>query len=246
MNKNYYSPLPESTKYQFGITNSSYDGLEMIEVFRKGKNFYLQQVEEETELLGDIRDLGRYLYENNAEWLVERKKKLRRRILFLNKQQALELLRDGVPVFHLDSDQIFSYSEDYEELLSSVTGKISELLPGIYMAAIGEPYNEKTYKEVQKENEAARRLRRKFASRAKAMATTPQVENRTETTTLDIKCEEEEHQRQEARQLEEERQAALAAANAPKKKGTPWWKIAAAVFGGAVLLGGGLYCVTKK
>lgn len=166
MVKKFYAPEANKTKYQIGIP-SSHGEFEVNEVTREGSNFYVRKVENEpesvnepeleneSEFLADIRDLARFLKENNAVWMVEKKKnKFRSKIMFLNKQQAMELLRDGVPAFHLESGQIFSFSKGYDELLSSVSGKVSELLPGSYMVAVGEPWNPKTYKEVQEENEA--------------------------------------------------------------------------------------------
>lgn len=178
--KNYFAPRASQTKYQIGIP-SSHGELEVYEVTREGSNFYVRKVENEPEsanelenelesanepdFFADIRDLARFLKENNAVWLVKNeKKKLRSRILFLNKQQAMELLRDGVPVFHLESGQIISFSKGYDELLSSVTGTVSELLPGSYMVAVGEPWNPKTYKQVQEENNFARFLRKRVIS----------------------------------------------------------------------------------
>lgn len=170
MTKNYFAPEANKTKYLIGIANSSQGEFEVNEVTREGSNFYVRKVENEPEsanelenepesvnepdFFADIRELACFLKDNNAVWMVEKKNKFRSKIMFLNKQQAFELLRDGVPVFHLESGQIISFSKGYDELLSSVSGKVSELLPGSYMVAVGEPWNPKTYKEVQEENEA--------------------------------------------------------------------------------------------
>lgn len=229
MNKNYV-PAAVATKIPFAI--GLHDEREVVDVTREGASFYLRKDENEIVLIGDLRGLAVFLYENQAEYLVERKKKFRRRSVFLNKLQAMELLREGVPVFHLESGQIFSYSDGYEKLLTSASISVDELLPGIYMVALGEPRLEKTYKEVNKENEAARRLRRKFASQTRTMVAEEVAA---------AKPEAEKVQQQTAAEPPQDKTTAEKLG----KRGGSWWKVAAA-FGGLIVLGGGFYYLTQK
>ena len=164
----YYVPNCRRTLYDFEFSGPSGNSM-TVKVERIGSRFYrLENGDNKVLIAEGFKELIRYLYKAGGRFKVMKKskRKFSTPALFLQKADALHLLRLGFSVYHLESNQILTFDENYDSIVSSAGTMFNEtnLAPGNYTVAWLEE------KKVSLSEVLAERTRRKAEAERAAKA----------------------------------------------------------------------------
>ena len=141
----YNVPSTNSTKYEFLVVGAS----DPITIIREEQWFYQLEQDNKKKPLGNLVSTCKYLYSCQAEWLT---KEARRKRMFYNRETAVQMLREGYTVVHIESANRISYTEDYLRLVCSSSVVLeNDVPPGNYCIDFTESKLAKTYNEVKAE-----------------------------------------------------------------------------------------------
>lgn len=143
--KQYFVPSTNSTKYEFLVVGAS----EPITIIREEQWFYQLEQDGQKKPLGNLVSTCQYLYRCRAEWIT---KEARRKRMFYNRETAVQMLRDGYTVVHVESGNRISYTEDYSRIVCSSSIVLeNDVPPGNFCIDFTESKLAKTYNELKVE-----------------------------------------------------------------------------------------------
>lgn len=140
----FYVPASGAQKFEFYVGTQN-----PLTVIRKEQWFYQLEQDNQLKPLGGLISLLQYLHRCQAEWLT---KEARRKRMFYNRETAVQMLREGYTVAHLESGNRLSYTEDYSRIVCSSSIVLeNDVPPGNYCIDFTESKLAKTYNEVKAE-----------------------------------------------------------------------------------------------
>ncbi len=143
--KQYFVPSTNSTKYEFLVVGAS----EPITIIREEQWFYQLEQDGQKKPLGNLVSTCQYLYRCRAEWIT---KEARRKRMFYNRETAVQMLRDGYTVVHVESGNRISYTEDYSRIVCSSSIVLeNDVPPGNFCIDFTESKLAKTYNDLKVE-----------------------------------------------------------------------------------------------